>query len=420
MNYSKFGEKFTRPNAITQLMEDLGKANQGKNPDLVMLGGGNPAIIPQAQAVFVKELQQIVTGEQTEQMLGLYDGPQGNEQFIKSLVRMLNETYGWSLIAANVALTNGSQNSFFSLFNLFAGEMPDGRVKKVLFPLVPEYVGYADQGLIDNMFISVKPEIHMLEQQQFKYQIDFNAVASLLQKRSEEIGVICLSRPTNPTGNVVTDTELAQLDKLAQQYRIPLIVDNAYGHPFPGVIYTDAQLTWNANTILCMSISKLGLPGLRTGIVIANEQTIQAMSRIAGIMTLAPNSAGATLLTRLLEEQRILPLCEQVIKPYYQEKAAIAVKLFNEIFAGLPVYLHKLEGAFFMWLWFRDMGVSSDQLYADLKKQGVYVIPGHDAFMGVDSRWAHQYQCVRINYAKEEAVLLRGLQAIKVYLESTP
>ncbi len=421
MNYSRFGEKFTRPNAITQLMDDLGKANQSGQSDFVMLGGGNPAMIPEAQAVFIKELQRVANGKQAEHMLGLYDGPQGNEGFIQALVSLFNQTYGWSLGTSNIALTNGSQSSFFSLFNLLAGEMPDGSIKKILFPLVPEYVGYADQGLVENMFMAIRPEIHTLAHQQFKYQIDFERLATLLQQDGDSTGALCISRPTNPTGNVVTDAELAKLDQLAQKHQIPLIVDNAYGQPFPGAIYTDVRLNWNSNTILCMSLSKLGLPGLRTGIVIANEERIQALSRIAGITTLAPNSVGATLLTRLLQTQQILPLCEQVIKPYYQQKAVIAVQLFNEIFAGLPVYIHKLEGAFFMWLWFKDIGVHSDRLYADLKQQGVYIVPGHDAFMGLEpgaAEWAHQYQCIRINYAKDESMLKHGLQAIKSYIET--
>jgi len=416
MNYSKFGEKFTRPSGIAQLMDDLGKANQSDNPDIVMLGGGNPAIIPEAQRVFVDELKKLVSSPQIEKMLGLYDGPQGNEDFIKALAAMLNESFGWDLNENNVALTNGSQSSFFSLFNLFAGEMPDGSKRKVLFPLAPEYVGYADQGITDDMFKSVKPAIKILDSEshpkQFKYQINFDELKDILNNESD-IGLICVSRPTNPTGNVISDDELAELDALAIKHSIPLIIDNAYGHPFPGAIYIDATLTWNPNTILCMSLSKMGLPGLRTGIVIANQKLIKAMSQISGIMTLAPNSVGPTLLTRMIEDKELLNLCDYVIKPYYQNKAETAVRLFNEVFADLPVYLHKLEGAFFMWLWFKELGISSEQLYIRLKQENVYVIPGHNFFMGIGDEWPHKHQCIRINYAKDEALVRRGLEAIR-------
>lgn len=416
MKLSKFGHKFTRDNGITQLMDDLGKANSTDNPDIVMLGGGNPALIPEANNIFVDELEKLIHSKQVDQMLGLYDGPQGADAFLDALAKMLNDEYAWGLSAENIALSNGSQSSFFSLFNLFAGEMPDGSKNKILFPLAPEYVGYADQGLAEDQFSSIKPEIHIFEdQQQFKYEIDLDALEKTLST-DKHIGALCVSRPTNPTGNVITDDELERLDVLTRQYQIPLIVDNAYGHPFPGAIYTDARLRWNENIILCMSLSKLGLPGLRTGIVIANKEIIEAMSRINGTLILAPNSVGASLMTRLMKDNELLPLCNDIIKPFYQHKADTAVELFNEIFAGLPVYLHKLEGAFFMWLWFKDSAMTSEELYNALKKQNVFVIPGHNFFIGIEDDWPHKHQCIRINYAKDENTLRKGLETIKQLL----
>ena len=288
--------------------------------------------------------------------------------------------------------------------------MPDDTNKKVLLPLAPEYIGYADQGLSEDMIIAVKPQIQELERQQFKYQIDFDKLEQTL--KHEDIGVICVSRPTNPTGNVITDDELSQLDELAQENNIPLIVDNAYGNPFPGAIYTEAKLSWNENTILCLSLSKLGLPGLRTGIVIANQAVVEAISRMSGILTLAPSSVGPNLLIKMVKEDELIPLANNIIKPYYQAKADIAVKLFNEIFGNSNAKLHKLEGAFFMWLWFPDLKITSEELYQKLKAKGVYIIPGHNFFIGVDDAWPHQHQCIRINYAKDETTLRKGLELI--------
>jgi valine--pyruvate aminotransferase len=411
MSYSIFGEKFTRNSGISQLMEDLGKAKHSGDPDLVMLGGGNPALIPEAHNIFVGELKKLIASSDVDQMLGLYDAPRGNEAFIQALVKLLNENFGWSLSDKNIAITNGSQSSFFYLFNLFAGDMPDGDQKKILLPLVPEYIGYADQGITEDMFVSVKPDIQMLENKQFKYQINFHKLISTLEM--EDIGAICVSRPTNPTGNVITDEELGKLDAIAQEYKVPLIVDNAYGHPFPGAIYTDAKLKWNANMILCMSLSKLGLPGIRTGIVIASESCIEAVSRMSGIMVLAPGSVGPTLLTRMIKDQELLHLCDDVIKPFYQDKARTAIRLFNEIFADSEVYMHKLEGAFFMWLWLPELSITSEELYQKLKKDKVYIIPGHNFFMGMYGNWPHKNQCIRINYAKDETTLRKGLEAIR-------
>jgi valine--pyruvate aminotransferase len=406
--YSKFGQKFTQYSGITQLMYDLGKANHSDDENIIMLGGGNPALVPEAHEVFVNEMKALIDNNEVDQMLSRYDGPQGSEVFIRALVEMLNTNYGWHLDEGNVAITNGSQSSFFSLFNLFSGEMPDGSKRKVLLPIAPEYIGYADQGLSEDMFVSVKPKIHELDDQQFKYQIDFDKLTQTLKQ--EDVGIICISRPTNPTGNVITDDELAKLDNIAQANNIPLIVDNAYGQPFPGAIYTDATLSWNDNTILCMSLSKLGLPGVRTGIVIANHTTIEAMSRVSGILTLAPSSVGPSLVTRLVKNQEIMRLANDVVKPFYQNKATIAQQIFYDVFVGTSAKLHKLEGAFFMWIWFPELEITSEELYQNLKAKGVYIIPGHNFFIGMDDAWPHQHQCIRINYAKDETILRKGLE----------
>jgi valine--pyruvate aminotransferase len=59
-NYSKFGQKFTRYSGITQLMDDLGKANHSDDENIIMLGGGNPALIPEAHDIFVSELKALI------------------------------------------------------------------------------------------------------------------------------------------------------------------------------------------------------------------------------------------------------------------------------------------------------------------------------------------------------------------------
>jgi len=413
MKLSKFGAKFSRQSGINQLMLDLGAAYSSNHPDLCMLGGGNPAFIPEAQALFSKEMERLIDNNLFERIVGIYDGPQGEQRFREVLAEYLNKHFFWNISPKNISLTNGSQNSFFYLFNALAGEMPDGSFKKVMFPLSPEYVGYADAGLSEDMFVSFRPNIEHLENKQFKYRVNFDELTI-----ADDVAAICLSRPTNPTGNVVGNRELARLDKLARQHNIPLIIDNAYGQPFPNVIYADAGLNWNDNTILCMSLSKLGLPGARTGIVIANEEITDTISSLSGIITLAPNSVGAALMTRMIQDGEIEHLTENIIKPFYRQQLDTAIDIFNDVFADLPVLMHKPEGAFFLWLWCQDLPISTKELYARLKAKQVFVIPGEDFFIDIDSDWEHTRQCLRINYGQPSDKLRAGFEVIARELRS--
>lgn len=102
-----------------------------------------------------------------------YDGPQGKDTLLTSLAALLRKEFDWPITAANIALTNGSQSAFFYLFNLFAGLSEDGTLRRVLFPLAPEYLGYSDAGLEENMFVATKPTLSLLPEGQFKYHVDF-------------------------------------------------------------------------------------------------------------------------------------------------------------------------------------------------------------------------------------------------------
>ncbi len=275
MRLSKFGQKFTSQAGILQLMADLGSALAG-DEEMLMMGGGNPSHIPAVQAHFRQRMQTILeNGDMFDRLVGNYAPPQGETEFITALATLLRQEYGWKIYPQNIALTNGSQTTFFYLFNMLAGAFDDGANKKILFPLAPEYIGYVDAGLTDDHFIANKPEIEYLDAHTFKYRVNFDVV-----KVTDQIGAICVSRPTNPTGNVLTDEEINKLSTLAQANDIPFIIDNAYGMPFPNIVFTEARPVWNENTILCMSLSKLGLPGVRTGIVIANEAIIKGISAL--------------------------------------------------------------------------------------------------------------------------------------------
>jgi valine--pyruvate aminotransferase len=406
VNVSKFGKKIAEASGISRLMDDLGDAlATGRN--ILMLGGGNPAHIRRVQEQFRQSILKLLdNGSKFERAIGDYDPPQGNKEFVDAVAKLLADEFGWDIQSKNIALTNGSQSAFFIFFNMFAGAFEDGADKKIMFPLAPEYIGYCDVGL-DDGFVATKPEIEHIGEHIFKYHVDFDRM-----KITDEIGAICVSRPTNPTGNVLTDSEIEKLSELACTNDVPLIIDNAYGTPFPNIIFTDAKPLWNENTIVCMSLSKLGLPAVRTGIVIASEEIITKVSRVNANMNLAPGGMGAALATDMVRSGQIIRMSRDVIKPFYEQKAVEAVKQLLEELEGIDFHIHKPEGAFFLWLWLRGLPITDQELYERLKKRGVLVVPGHYFFPGLKAEWKHKHECIRINYAQDEEIVSAGLKII--------
>ncbi|MFI3310543.1 valine--pyruvate transaminase [Ewingella allii] len=410
MTFSVFGDKFTRSTGISRLMGDM---NEGlRTPGAVMLGGGNPAQIPEMQDYFQTLFTEMLSEGKLTEALCNYDGPQGKDVLRHSLAALLKKELGWELDAKNIALTNGSQSAFFYLFNLFAGRRADGSMSKVLFPLAPEYLGYADAGLDESLFISAKPNIELLPEGQFKYHVDFDHL-----NINEEVGLICVSRPTNPTGNVITDQELQRLDALAQQHDVPLLIDNAYGVPFPSIIFSEATPLWNPNIILCMSLSKLGLPGSRCGIVIADEKIITAISNMNGIISLAPGSVGPAIANEMIARGDLLRLSEEVIKPFYYQRVQETIATLRRYLPEDRCLIHKPEGAIFLWLWFKDLPISTETLYQRLKQRGVLMVPGHFFFPGLEHPWPHTHQCMRMNYVPDAEQIERGVKILAEEVE---
>lgn len=409
MDFSDFGKRFAGKIGIGELMDDLGGALVA-DPAPLMLGGGNPAHVPEVQAIFKKRMETILsTPGEFERIIGNYDTPQGAKAFIGALAELFRNDFGWKVGPENIALTNGSQNAFFSLFNLFAGKFDRSSSKQILLPLAPEYIGYSEVGLEPDFFRSARPDIEFLNDHLFKYRVDFDQL-----KVDDQVGAICFSRPTNPTGNVVTDEEVSRLREIANSRGIPLVIDNAYGTPFPNIIYSDAQPVWDDNIVLCLSLSKFGLPSLRTGIVVARKEIIRVVSRMTSVFSLAPGSLGPALALDLVKSGEITRVSNEVVKPFYEEKAKRAVaQLRKEVGSHVKMRIHKPEGALFLWLWFEGLPISNQELYQRLKQKGVLVVSGHYFFPGMEKDdWSHKNQCIRITYAQDDGVVKQGISVI--------
>jgi valine--pyruvate aminotransferase len=408
--WSEFGRQLCSGSGIGELMDDLGHALARSGEKVHMLGGGQPAHILEMDRLWRRRMEEIVSqGGQLESVLGNYEPPAGNPAFRADLAELFRRQLGWQIGPENIAVTPGGQTAFFFLFNALAGRFADGRRKKILLPLVPEYIGYANQSVSGDIFRAVKPRITNTGPHEFKYHVDFDAL-----RVDDEIAAICVSRPTNPTGNVLDDGEVAALASLAEGHAIPLIIDNAYGAPFPNAIFTRARPVWNDNIILTLSLSKLGLPGTRTGIVVARPDVIRSIASMTSIVGLANNNVGQAIVAPLVRSGEILRLSNEVVQPYYREKSRQAQAWVREFFDGRIDYrVHRSEGAFFLWMWFEGLPITSRQLYERLKQRDVLVVPGNFFFFGLDDDdWPHRHECLRVTFTMPEDDVREGIRVI--------
>ena len=135
--------------------------------------------------------------------------------------------------------------------------------------------------------------------------------------------------------------------------------------------------------IFSISLSKLGLPGLRTSVVVADAPVVHALRNMNAIVSLANGNLGQAMLMPFLADDRLIRLGREVIRPFYQKRSEFTRQvLADSLGDSVPWAVHSLEGAFFLWLWLKDSPVPSGELYQRLKARKVLAGVRGDLYAG--------------------------------------
>lgn len=88
MKFSQFGQKFSQKTGALQLMDDLAYA-AGSGQIQAMLGGGNPARIPEVEAAFGQAYADLGAAGFSD-IVASYSGSQGDAAFLQTLADFFN------------------------------------------------------------------------------------------------------------------------------------------------------------------------------------------------------------------------------------------------------------------------------------------------------------------------------------------
>ena len=264
------GSKMAGMSGLRSIMEDVANATAGSDPAQWMnLSIGNPAAIPAVTATW-RRLTEQALAENFEDASCSYGPSRGLPALVEAIVDYFNERYGWHLSDKNVVVGPGSQMLCFIAAALFAGPEASHH-RRVVLPITPDYTGY--QGLCMNAdgMIGVGPTVELGDDRYFNYAIDVNEV-----ELQDDVGMMLVSSPCNPTGRCVTSGEFDALVGISELRNVPLVIDHAYGEPFR-ITKVLVPPTFNPVTINCFSLSKAGLPGERIGFAVGPERYIAPM-----------------------------------------------------------------------------------------------------------------------------------------------
>ncbi len=315
-------------------------------------------------------------------------GPiRGLEHVREAVLADLRETYPGDLVVDDVCITTGCNQAFAHVVSAIA-EAGDE------IALVEPYYFNHDMWLgLDGLdAVHIQPANGLAPTPE-----------ELEAALTDRTRAVVLVTPGNPTGHVISPSELDGLVAVAARHDIAVIIDETYrsfvpGDGAPHSLFTRAG--WRDTVVSLHSFSKdLAIPGCRVGAIVAATDLLDEVAKIIDCVTICPPRIG---------QEAVYAGLTEAGKWRRDKVAEIAEKQqrFGEVLASKPGGFElSSAGAYYGWVRHPFDDTSTPEIVeALLVEQGILAIPG-TAFMGDDANM------IRFSFANADIDRLDELSA---------
>lgn len=235
------------------------------------------------------------------------------------------------------------------------------------------------------------------------YQLTSNLIR---QHWTSTTRAVLVSSPSNPTGTLVPDTEMAEIVRTVRELGGVLIVDEIYHGLTYGVRARSAS-RFSENVFVVNSFSKYyGMTGWRVGWLVAPAEYIEAIDRLAQNIFLAASTPAQHAALAAFQPEVLTELNRR--RDAFHARRNYLLPRLRELGFVIPV---TPEGAFYLYADSSRLSADSDDLAQRLLEEaGVAITPGRD--FGAHAPKRH----VRISYANTQAQLQEGVRRIATFL----
>lgn len=222
---------------------------------------------------------------------------------------------------------------------------------------------------------------------------DFDQLESLINERTR---AILLNSPSNPTGGLLDEGELAQVCALAERAGLWVIADEIYSHfvyDRPMCSMVSHMRRWRRTIVLGGFSKTYGVPGWRLGFVAGPSDVLEAMlllQQYTFVCAPAPLQAGALA---------ALDVDMSAYRDAYRRKR-------DRVHAALADHydLVPSEGSFYAFPAY-PRGMSENAFIEKCLEHDLLVVPG-SAFSRRDTHF-------RLSFAASDEMLDRGLEVLR-------
>ncbi len=249
-----------------------------------------------------------------------YTAVDGTPELKQAIINKLQRDNQVDYLASEILVSNGAKHSIFNLLNAVINPGDE-----VIIP-APYWVSYPDMTLLaGGRSVIVQTDA----EQAFKMTAD-----QLSNAITDQTKLIILNSPSNPTGQVYSQTELAAIGEVLKAHpQVLMLTDDIYEHIYWG----DERLTnlvalfpeLKDQVILINGVSKgYAMTGWRIGFAAANQSIITAMRKIQSQSTSNPCSISQAAAVAAFNGPQD---CLQTMTRAFKERHDFVVQALNDM-----------------------------------------------------------------------------------------
>ena len=350
--------------AITERLAGLGGAKwdihvqartlAAEGRDIIELTIGEPDVTTPPELVDAAA-QAMLRGRTT------YSEGRGEKNLRVALAERYTRTSGRPIGIDEVLCFPGTQTA---LFAVLMGVAEAGDEVLAGDPMYATYEGVIRASGADMVSVPLSPE------KGFRFDAD-DAVAKITPRTR----ALLLTTPHNPTGSVLTDTDITKIGELALRHDLWIVSDEVYEElVFDGVVFRSplSRPELADRTIALSSISKShAAPGFRSGWCIAPAEFTATLLPLSEAMLFGNQPFIADMTEKAVREGSAVAAG---MRARYAARAARLAELFGP---DCPLKVHRPEAGMFAMIDISATGMDGRAYAIDLlHRHGVAVMPG--------------------------------------------
>ena len=211
--------------------------------------------------------------------------------------------------------------------------------------------------------------------------IDLNVLSDTLQKNSNVLGIICVPRHSNPSGEVYSDDNISKLFNIGKKYSedFLFLFDHAYlVHDFlptkdQTAVWKLAEQNSTTNqTVVVTSFSKVTFGGGGLSFMAAASDNLDLIKRIRGSMVICPDKVNQKRHTKFFKDLSAVKNHMKKHADLIRPKFEIAYKALEKLDKNVGEYSQPTGGYF---ITFKSQKPIASNIVELCKEAGVLLTP---------------------------------------------